>query len=140
MSKRIDEEFLRSKGFTQSPDGSWGKEDRPRCDPPSRPDTQLSEGQPKRRKRAPSTAAPDVRFVAIVTVKTVRPRDYDGLGAASKHYLDGLRLCGLFPDDSPDHFECLAVAERVRHFREEETIIEIFQVSAEMTGQDEKPE
>ena len=81
-----------------------------------------------RKKRAKAKAGPVCRSVAIVTVRTVRSRDYDGLGAAAKHYLDALRHCGLFADDSREHLEVLAVSEPVPHFSEEETIIEIYQL------------
>lgn len=132
--QRFDAEILRRRGFKEVAPGEWSKEDSPRSDPTSGADPEPPKDKPKRRKRAQGAPTPDVRTVAIVTVRTVRPRDYDGLGAASKHYLDGLRLCGLFPDDSPDHFECLAVSERVSSFSEEETIIELFQIQVNHTS------
>ena len=125
---RISEEFLRSKGFTRGPDGIFRKEGCPHPHPPSGADAEPVEGEPKRRKRAQSKAEPVCRFVAIVTCYTVRSRDYDGLGAASKHYLDALRHCGMFPDDSREHLEVLAVSEPVSSFSEEKTTIEIWKI------------
>ena len=127
-------DLLRSKGFEKGPDGIWRKKGSACSDSSGGPDPKPAKNKPKRRKRVPSKAKPVCRTVAIVTVRTVRSRDYDGLGAASKHYLDGLRHIGMFEDDSPEHLEVLAVAERVRHFREEETIIELFQVELAETG------
>ena len=133
--KRSDAlKLLRGKGFESGPDGIWRKEGSACGDSSSGPDSKPAKDKQKRRKRVQSKAKPVCRTIAIVTVRTVRPRDYDGLGAASKHYLDGLRHIGLFEDDSPEHLEVLAVAERVRHFREEETIIELFQVELADTG------
>lgn len=128
---KFNEEFLLKQGFTRRPDGSWGKESSPHHHPPGRSDAQPDQGQPEHRENPPSETAPTPLTVAIVTVRTVRPRDYDGLGAASKHYLDGLRLCGLFEDDDPSHLEVLAVSELVDAFSKEETIIELFQVPKE---------
>lgn len=126
--------LLRGKGFEKGPDGIWRKEGSACGDSSGGPDSKPAKDKPKRKKRVQSKAKPVYRTIAIVTVKTVRSRDYDGLGAASKHYLDGLRHIGLFEDDSPEHLEVLAVAERVRHFQEEETIIELFQVELVDTG------
>ena len=125
---KVTEDFLRSKGFTKGPDGSWGKEGSSPANPAGRADPQPDKKQPKHRPKPQRKAAPTCRTVAIVTVRTVRPRDYDGLGASAKHYLDALSDCGLFEDDSPEYFECLAVSEPVGSFQEEETIIEIYQV------------
>jgi len=127
MSK-FNENFLRSKGFKIQPDGSWGKEDSPHHHPPSRTNSKPDQGQPKHRKGTQDQAVPVRRIVAIVTVKTVRPRDYDGLGASAKHYMDALRQCGLYEDDSPEYLEVVSIAERVGSFQEEETVIELYEL------------
>lgn len=127
-SKEEAYDLLHSKGFEKGPDGVWRKKGSACGDTTGGANPKPAKDKPKRRKRVQSKAKPVCRTIAIVTVRTVRSRDYDGLGAASKHYLDGLRQIGMFEDDSPEHLEVLAVAERVRHFREEETIIELFQV------------
>jgi hypothetical protein len=126
--KKFNEDFLRSKGFTQQPDGSWGKESGAHHSPASGSNPQSDQGKPQHWDRTQDAPGPVRRIVAIITVRTVRPRDYDGLGASSKHYLDALRQCGLYADDSPEYLEVVAVAERVRSFQEEETIIELFEL------------
>jgi hypothetical protein len=125
---RCDKQFFLSKGFEEGADGVWRKKNCTPQDPASRADPKPHKNKPKRGKEPQSKRAANGRIIAIVTVRTVRPRDYDGLGASSKHYLDALRHCGLFEDDAPEYFECLAVSERVRSFCQEETIIELFQL------------
>ena len=128
--KSIAEGLLHGKGYEKCPDGVWRKKNSTHQNPSGGTNSKPSQRQQKRRAGTPSQSDPASRLVAIVTVRTVRPRDYDGLGASSKHYLDALiQECGLCKDDSPDNFEVLAVPERVCSFSEEETIIEIFRVS-----------
>lgn len=122
------EQLLRSKGFTPGPDGIWRKEGGPPENPSSGADPKPNKRKQVRKKKPKAKTGPVCRSVAIVTVKTVRSRDYDGLGASSKHYLDALRHCGMFEDDSREYLEVLAVSEPVRHFSEEETIIEVYQL------------
>ena len=123
---RIDEQFLRRAGFKEGSDGVWSKEDRSPEDSPSGPDPEPSEEQPLE-EAAQMQATPIRRTIAIVTIRTVRSRDYDGLGAATKYYLDALRHCGLFQDDSPEYLEVVCCAERCAHFSEEETLIELYE-------------
>ena len=123
-----DEELLRGNGYAPGADGIWRKKGSAPPHPPSRPDPKPPKDKPKRRKRTPSKAAPVRRLVAIITVRTVRPRDYDGLGAASKCYMDALRSIGLYQDDAPEYLEVIAVAERVGSFQEEETLIELWEI------------
>jgi len=124
----ISLDFLHGKGFTKGTDGVWRKEGCPHPNPAGRPDPEPPKRKQKHRTVRATQAAPEYRTVAIITVRTVRPRDYDGLGASSKHYMDALRHCGLFPDDSPKHLEVLAISEPVRSFQEEETLIELFRI------------
>ena len=123
---RIDEQFLRRAGFKEGPDGIWSKEGCSPDDPPSGADLEPSAEQPLE-EAAQVQADPIRRIVAIVTITTVRSRDYDGLGAAAKYYLDALRHCGLFQDDSPEYLEVICCAERCAHFSEEETLIELYE-------------
>ena len=125
---KFSEDQLCSIGFKKGTDGVWRKEGSAPPNPPSGTDPEQPKDKPKRRKRTPSKTAPVRRLVAIVTVRTVRPRDYDGLGASSKHYMDALQSIGLYQDDAPEYLEVLAVAERVGSFREEETLIELWEI------------
>ncbi|MDB4792315.1 hypothetical protein OAG69_00105 [bacterium] len=125
---KFNEEQLRSAGFEEGPDGQWHKKDSSCPNTTSRPDAKCDKKEPKHRARPQSEESAASRFVAIVTVRTVRSRDYDGLGAAAKHYLDALiQECGLCKDDSPEHLEVVLVPQRVRSFDAEETIIEIWE-------------
>lgn len=121
-------DILHSKGFERKPDGTWGKKDSAHHCAAGRTNPEPDQGKQKRRTRPQGEAGPIRRIVAIVTVRTVRPRDYDGLGASTKHYMDALRQCGLYADDSPEYLEVVAVAERVGSFQEEETVIELFEI------------
>tara|TARA_R110002111_G_scaffold96916_1_gene150119 strand:- start:386 stop:547 length:162 start_codon:yes stop_codon:yes gene_type:complete len=42
--------------------------------------------------------------------------------------MDALQSIGLYQDDAPEYLEVLAVAERVGSFREEETLIELWEI------------
>jgi Holliday junction resolvase RusA-like endonuclease len=129
MSKsRINVKILRSSGFKKGTDGVFRKQGGSHSNPTSRSNLKPNKKQPKRGKKPQGKRVPVRRLVAIVTVKTVRSRDYDGLGASSKHYLDGLQHCGIFEDDSPEFLEVIACSERVSSFSEEETIIEIYEI------------
>ena len=125
---KFNEEQLRSAGFEESSDGQWHKKNSACSHPTSRTDAKRDQEKPEYRTRPQSKESTASRFVAIVTVRTVRSRDYDGLGAAAKHYLDALvQECGLCKDDSPEHLEVVLVPQRVRSFDAEETIIEIWE-------------
>ena len=67
------------------------------------------------------------RAIAIITVRTVHPRDYDGLSASTKHYLDAICHLGIIEDDSPEHLETIFNAEKCDSYSEEETTIEIWE-------------
>ena len=76
---KFSEDQLCSIGFKKGTDGVWRKEGSAPPNPPSGADPEQPKDKPKRRKRTPSKTAPVRRLVAIVTVRTVRPRDYDAL-------------------------------------------------------------
>jgi hypothetical protein len=114
-------------GYEECPDGIWRQKS-------SAPQNKTSGANPKPNKgrslakNAQVPRPPVCKTIAIVTIRTVRPRDYDGLGASTKYYLDSLRHCGLFEDDSPDHLEVVCCSEHVGSFQEEETLIELYQI------------
>jgi|SaaInlStandDraft_1057018.scaffolds.fasta_scaffold01243_6 hypothetical protein len=123
---KFNEKQLRDCGFAEGSDGVWRKESGSPKDPPSG-------GDPKpNKKRAlqknPQVARPPIqRFIALVTIRTVRPRDYDGLGASAKYYFDGLVHLGIIEDDSPEHLEIVYNPEKCGKYSEQETIIELFE-------------
>lgn len=67
------------------------------------------------------------RCVALCAIRTVRPRDYDGLGYSVKGYLDCYKP-EAFEDDKPEFLEVVCWHETVQHFDEEETVIELYQL------------
>lgn len=126
--KALPTKLLFEKGYTEGPDGIWRKAGT-HPDSPSGANPEPDQKKQKRRARKKSKRRTTSRLVAIVTVRSVRPRDYDGLGASAKHYLDALiQECGFCEDDSPDNLEVLAVPEPVGSFQEEETLIEIWEI------------
>ena len=133
---RVNEKFLRNAGYSEGSDGVWRKESGAHPDPSGGSD-------PKPSKKRPLQDDPQVerhpiqRFIAIVTIRTVRARDYDGLGASTKYYFDALQRIGLIEDDSPDHLEILFNPEACSHFKEEETIIEIWECPKEEETKEE---
>jgi len=124
---KTNEDKFRSQGYTKGSDGIWRKEGSVPTDTASRSDTKPAKKRslPKSPKLEGS-AIP--RYIAIVTVRTVRPRDYDGLGASTKYYFDALRHLGIIRDDSPDDIEIVYDCEKCSKFSEEETKIEFFQL------------
>lgn len=137
----ITEKILRQQGYTPGPDGSWSKAVPVSGDPGSRPDAQRAE---KRQVEGQSRGkGPDDRgdrqgagkFLVIATVFSVRPRDYDGLGAAVKAILD--RLVELrripIPDDSPEFLEVVCDWEPVAHFKDQRTTIEVFKLTDQIS-------
>ena len=126
MSK-FNEKFLRGQGFEEGSDGVWRKKDSAPPNPPSGADSEPDE-KLQAHRAAPQVEKPPIRrLIAIVTIRTVRPRDYDGLGASAKYYFDALQHIGVIEDDSPEHIEIIYNPEKVSHFSEEETIIEIYE-------------
>jgi hypothetical protein len=127
LSKQVNEKFLREQGFAEGSDGIWRKES-------GVPKNTTSRRNAKSDKKCPLHKDTQVerpaiqRLIAIVTIRTVRPRDYDGLGASTKYYFDALSHIGLIEDDSPDHLEIVYNPEACSHFSEEETIIELFTI------------
>jgi hypothetical protein len=127
MKHAWNEDILRRSGFTQGADGSWRKGGVEHHHPAGAADAQPNAEQAS---HGPSPLAePTVsRFLAIITIRTVRPRDCDGLTA--KSYIDAITHGGChWPDDSPEHLEVVFLPEKVRHFAEEETKIEIYELT-----------
>jgi hypothetical protein len=131
-----NEEVLRSRGYAPGLDGQWHKAVPGAENPPSRADRKRVAKRPLE-DRPQVEKPPACRFLAIVTVRSVASRDYDGLGPASKGYLDCLADTGLFPDDDPDSFEVVFDSQKVLHYPEEETVIELFMLP---NSQDHPPE
>lgn len=74
-----------------------------------------SEGEASR------TELPLVRF----TLRRVRLLDVDAEGGSCKDLLDGLQYAGLIHGDRKDQIRFQVDQQKVAHFYEEETIIEI---------------
>ena len=55
----------------------------------------------------------------------VRPIDPDGVAGSTKDCTDGLRRCGLIPGDDPTQITLIVEQERVAHYSEERTEIEL---------------
>ena len=68
-----------------------------------------------------SVPRPLVRFTGY----RVRPLDPDNFAGSVKDLLDGLRYAGLIPGDEPWRIRLETLQERVRHFSQEKTVIEI---------------
>ena len=65
------------------------------------------------------------RIVVRFTGRRVRPLDPDNFAGSVKDLLDGCRHAGLIPGDEPWRIRLETEQEKVAHFSEEETIIEI---------------
>lgn len=120
-------EKLLSKGYKRAADGSWFKPDSGHI-----PSSRGADVEPVEKRHA-DAGAPKAernvsRLLAIVTIGTVRPRDYDGLGAASKHWIDCLVHIGLAPDDGPETIEVIFDPVQVRSFGDEFTRIEVWEI------------
>jgi hypothetical protein len=55
----------------------------------------------------------------------VRPIDPDGVAGSTKDCTDGLCRCGLLPGDNPFQITLIVEQERVDHYHQERTEIEI---------------
>jgi hypothetical protein len=62
------------------------------------------------------------RFVRITSLRA-RAVDPDNL--CCKYLIDALRHTGILEDDTPDHIELTVAQKKVKHRREEKTLIEI---------------
>lgn len=135
-SSGLSADLLRRAGFTEGADGSWSKVD-PAAGDPSRganpePDAKRQlEGKPRPQGKDARCDRQGARILILATVVTVRPRDYDGLGAAVKGIIDRLVELRRIPvdDDDPDSLEVVCVSGRCAHFKDQKTIIEIFDLS-----------
>jgi len=118
--------LLRDRGYTEGAEGQWSKDGSASSDPTGRPPAKRLDDRPLPNKGEVEVSAIR-RFVAIITIKTVRPRDFDGLGAASKYYCDALIHLGVIEDDSPIHLEVVFDPQKCDHFKQQETIIEMWE-------------
>jgi hypothetical protein len=55
----------------------------------------------------------------------VRPLDPDGVSGSTKDCTDGLCRCGLLPGDNPYQITLTVEQEKVEHYADERTIIEL---------------
>jgi hypothetical protein len=72
-------------------------------------------------RKAPVTGRPRVRFVLC----RVRLLDVDAKYGSVKDLLDGLATAGLIPGDREDQVSIEVHQFKVRHYEDEETLIEI---------------
>jgi hypothetical protein len=122
MTARID--AARLAEILAKPGYSVANEDRPHAPALPRPEPQRHEAAPLGAAVPRATARlprPLVRFVGF----RVCPLDPDNFAAGCKDLLDGLRHAGLIPGDEAWRIRFLAEQERVAHFVEEKTVIEI---------------
>ncbi len=104
--------------------------DKLRRDPP-RADRQVSNTKPQPDQGLPlgrpaqAPAGSLERIVVRVTGRRVKPLDPDNFAGSLKHLLDGLCHAGLIPDDASWAIRLVTDQERVAHFSQEETVIEI---------------
>ena len=119
-------DILRGKGFERRPDGQWVKASVPNHNPAGATDPQ-PDAEPTPPSPAPMEKPTVPRFLALVTISTVRPRDCDGL--TSKAWLDCITHGGChWADDSPEYVEVVFLPKKVRHFEEENTQIEVYRI------------
>jgi hypothetical protein len=138
----ITEKLLRDQGYAPNADGSWSKVGPASGNTgggtnPQRPEKRKVEGQPRGKGQDDRGDRQGVgKFLVIATVFSVRPRDYDGLGAAVKAILD--RLVELrripVPDDSPEFLEVICDWEPVAHFKDQRTTIEVWKLPDQQTA------
>ena len=100
----------------------------------SRPRTGLPHSQPRERPgklavdlpgEAPGPGCPLVRF----TLRRVRLLDVDAKYSSVKDLLDGLANAGLIPGDQEGQIDLQVYQEKVGHFAEESTVIEIIEAT-----------
>ena len=94
-------------------------------------DSRLPNPDAKRNKAAPleRVAKRKEKSLGRVTLRyrlcRVRSLDPDGVAGSTKDLTDGLCKCGLIPGDDPTQIILIVEQERVSHFNEERTEIEI---------------
>jgi hypothetical protein len=94
-------------------------------------DTQIPHTQPKRIK-APALdkmAKREKESVGRIALRyrlfRVRPLDFENFAGSTKDCTDGLCRCGLLPGDDPTKVSISVEQERVEHYSDERTEIEI---------------
>jgi hypothetical protein len=104
---------------------------------------QISDSEPQRHQ-TPALDSPNARkekSVQRVTVRfigyRVRPVDPDNFAGGTKDLLDGLRHAGLIPGDEPWRIIFETSQEKVAHYSQERTLIEIESEQATMECKDE---
>lgn len=95
------------------------------------PDPRLQDPKPKQNKTPTlgNLATREEKSVGRVTVRyrlcRVRPLDPDAVQGSTKDITDGLCRCGLIPGDDPYQIILLVKQEKVEHYADERTIVEL---------------
>lgn len=121
---RDDFESLKSRGWTEQPDGSWSKaggEIRASV-PVAKPERNAS-NEPVAEE--PVQVAPPVRRLVRYTRFGLSPLDDDNLKGGTKWITDTLVLAGILHDDSPQFAQIEVRQVKVDHWWEESTKVEV---------------
>jgi hypothetical protein len=65
------------------------------------------------------------RITVRYRLRRVRPIDPDGVAGSTKDCTDGLCRCGLLPGDNPFQITLIVEQEKVEHYSDERTIVEL---------------
>lgn len=132
MSRPTKEEYeasWRAKGFIKLDNGEWVKRanSSPRVEL-RRPEPKQAEGStlvglPQRQEE--STNSPTKRITIRFIIYRVRPLDPDNAAASGKAILDGLRYARLIPEDKPHLIKFEVEQEKINHYKDQKTLIEI---------------
>jgi len=99
---------------------------KPNADPPPQIPHTEPEQQPPALAGAGGGEAQGARRPHVCfTLRRVRLLDVDAKYASLKSLLDALATCGAIPGDREDQITLDCRQEKVRHFKEEETIIQV---------------
>lgn len=99
--------------------------------PENKVNSTLSDPKPKRNKKATLGTAVQgeakslPRSKVVFTLFRVRSLDPDNAAGSCKDLLDGIRHAGLLPGDEAWRIEFSVIQEKVNHFDEERTMIDI---------------
>lgn len=113
-------DHARKHGYADPTDQHHDHPPRPEL-PHAQPAQQTRALEPDHAGEAPRTGRPAVRF----TLSRVRLLDADAKWGSIKDLLDGLAYAGLIPGDREDQITLEVTQEKVRSYKEEETVIEV---------------
>lgn len=92
---------------------------------------EVPDAKPKRNKKAalPRTSEGEVpslpRIIIRITGYRVSPLDPDNFAGSCKDVIDGLKHAGLIFGDEWDKIKFESDQRKVRHFRQEKTVVEL---------------